>query len=239
MTRPSPLPFALAAFTALLPARAQRGDVPADKARIIFVHTLDAARDRPLSAWTNRAGYAPLVERVAYGRWASADVDPGPQGYVPRLAGMTPPSAARLGWNAGAGNLLAGTTSFVVVTGVAEERASTQIHGAAATGEGRAVGVWPGGARLDLCVAGPTETVTAANVGGLGSATARQAAAGDTLVLHLANRESPCTGAPRGRFALGRVSGPEVLFVFGGAEGSPRVVACAERGTGCRALSAR
>jgi hypothetical protein len=67
MTRPSPLPFALAAFTALLPARAQRGDVPADKARIIFVHTLDAARDRPLSAWTNRAGYAPLVERSRTG----------------------------------------------------------------------------------------------------------------------------------------------------------------------------
>jgi hypothetical protein len=88
---------------------------PADRARVVVLHLAATERARPLSVWSSGAGLAPWVTALAYGEWSYADVAPGSQGYVPRVAGMAPPTAALLGSNTGAGNLLAGRTNFLVM----------------------------------------------------------------------------------------------------------------------------
>jgi hypothetical protein len=221
---------------------------PADRARVVVLHLAATESGRLLSVWSSSAGLAPWVADVGYARWSYADVAPGSQGYVARTAGMEPPTAARLGSNTGAGNLLAGRSYFLVMAQPpTQDRTNTRIEagstaaptdGAAAM---RVMGAWPVNRTIDVCVSGDGgERAVVVGLGGRGyfggPAPGSQALApGATQVtLHL-QQGAPCAGPALGRLRVELAAGQGyALFLHGEAETSLTGVLCRESGAGCQ-----
>ncbi len=221
---------------------------PADRARIVVLHLAATEGARPLSVWSSSAGLAPWVADVGYAHWSHADVAPGSQGYAARAAGMEPPTAARLGSNTGAGNLLAGRSYFLVMAQPAtQERANTRIEAAstvAPTGGAsalRVMGAWPVNRTIDVCVSGDGGArPVVAGLGGRGyfgaAAPGSQALpAGEVqLTLHL-QQGTPCAGPALGHLRVELAAGQGyALFLHGEAETSLAGVLCRESGAGCQ-----
>lgn len=83
------------------------------RARVVYLHLAEDARDRTLSTWRTST-LEPQVVELGYGQYGWADVEPGPQGFCARFSGQEPPTKQKLGWNTGLGNLTPGLLSFVV-----------------------------------------------------------------------------------------------------------------------------
>ena len=227
---------------------------PADRARVVVLHLAATERARPLSVWSSGAGLAPWVTALAYGDWSHADVAPGSQGYVPRVAGMAPPTAALLGPNTGAGNLVAGRAYFLVMAQpVAQDRTSTRIEPAAATAptDGgaaiRVMGAWPVNRTVDVCVRGAAgERALAVGLGGRGyfgapaprEPSAQPVPAGVTEVAVHLQQGAPCAGPALGRLRAELAAGEGyALFLHGEAETSLAAVLCRESGAGCERVA--
>ncbi len=210
------------------------------RARLVFLHASHAVRDRAFSAWRSRAPYAPLVSDVAYGRWGLAEVEPGSQGFAGRLAGMEPPTAARLGANTGLGSPEAGRTYFVVVTGGSADRVDTRSHNPPAVdagAPGRILGLWQGPTRVDVCAsARGAPVIPARNLGGTGYMAPLSAPLAGTVSVRATAAAGPCAGAVLATFDYRPIGEPEAAFVFGATDGALQMVACAESGNGCRAI---
>lgn len=210
------------------------------RARVVFLHASHAVRDRAFSAWRSRIPYTPLVTDVAFGRWAVAEVEPGSQGFAGRLAGMEPPTAARLGWNTGLGSPEAGRTYFVVVTGGTTDRVDTRSHnppGADAGAVGRILGLWTGPVRVDVCAVGRgAPVIPARNLGGTGYMAPLSAPLAGTITVRATAASGACAGNVLATFEYGSAGEPEAAFVFGSTDGGLQMVACTESGGACRAV---
>lgn len=241
---PAPAPAAAPGF----PAQ------PAGQARIVVLNLSWTDRARPLSIWSSRSGYAPWVTDLAYPNAAYVDVAPGSQGYVPRLAGMEAPTVQHLGWNSGAGNLLAGHVYFIVAPQPSPaDRAATRIEAAstAVPTDGnaalRVMGAWAINRTIDVCVrADGAERPVVANLGGRGyfgtpgprAPNVQNLPPGATeLILHLSTGTA-CAGAPLGRLNTALTAGQSyALFLHGEAETSLAGALCRESGAGCEPVT--
>jgi hypothetical protein len=237
------------------PAAAPGFPAQADgQARVVVLNLSWTDRARPLSIWSSRSGYAPWVTNLAYSNAAYVDVAPGPQGYVPRLAGMEVPTVQHLGWNSGAGNLLAGRVYFIVAPQPSPaDRAETRIEAASivAPTDGNAalriMGAWPVNRTIDVCVrADGAERPVVANLGGRGYfgtpgprlPNVQNLPAGATeLLLHLSTGTA-CAGAPLGHVNTTLTAGQSyALFLHGEAETSLAGALCRESGAGCEPVT--
>ena len=232
------------------PAAPAPPPIPDGKARLVFLHLGDKARDRTLSAW-KASGLDVEVKDVKYGAWAVADVDPGPQGFAGRLSGQVAPSKEKLGANTGLGNLAPGSLTFVVASranksdDAVETRSERAIAAAPAAGRAalRVMGVWPGAWTVSICEAGDggAETPVVNSMGGptvFGygkSGPVHDRPAGrQTLVVHRpTNPAERCSGPVLGRATVELAADSRTTaFLFGKADppapGGLRLLACTE-----------
>ena len=232
--------------------------IPEGRARVVYLHLAEDARDRTLSTWRTST-LEPQVVELGYGQYGWADVEPGPQGFCARFSGQEPPTKQNLGWNTGLGNLTPGLLSFVVAHRVhaasdaVTTRSERAIAAEPAAGRSalRIMGVWPGTFTISICERGESgESPLVSSLGGsaqLGYGPAGpihdRPAGSSTLVFHRpSSPQDRCGGLALGSVTVDATAGSRTtLFAFGSVEttGKLRVLACAEPTLRCQELPVR